>query len=180
MALGRRVSQVQGGRVTRLVAAPRGDVYQPPAWQRPSGVASAHAGARDHPGRARRPRSRLFILDCPVAAVQAALAAHRCAQVCAAAPCPIGGMGRLQAVEGRKVLITWVRCVAGQGAAQGAYGRGSSRVKKNVAPCSTAASAQMRPPCRWIMRCTVASPMPVPSYSAALCSRWKGLKSLAA
>jgi hypothetical protein len=29
-----------------------------------------------------------------------------------------------------------------------------------VAPCSTAASAQIRPPCRWMMRCTIASPTP--------------------
>src|SRR5712672_4596615 len=47
---------------------------------------------------------------------------------------------------------------------------GDSTVKKNVAPCSSSASAQIRPPCLRIMRCTIASPTPVPSKSRVLCS----------
>src|SRR5947208_4875453 len=38
----------------------------------------------------------------------------------------------------------------------------------------------MRPPCRVMMRRTVARPMPVPSKSAAECSRWNTPNSLSA
>ena len=47
-----------------------------------------------------------------------------------------------------------------------ASGGGGSSVKKNVAPCSGFDSAQISPPWRWTMRCTVASPIPVPSNSS--------------
>src|SRR5580704_16230587 len=47
-----------------------------------------------------------------------------------------------------------------------------SSVKKNVAPFSTSASAQIVPPCRRTMRATVASPTPVPSNCSGRCSRW--------
>src|SRR5947208_16139375 len=47
----------------------------------------------------------------------------------------------------------------------------SSSVKKNTAPWSTLASAQILPPCRRTMRCTVASPTPVPSNSLGRWSR---------
>ena len=40
--------------------------------------------------------------------------------------------------------------------------------------------AQTRPPCRWMMRCTLARPMPVPSNSSWLCRRWKTPNSLSA
>src|SRR6185436_19564782 len=53
-------------------------------------------------------------------------------------------------------------------------------VNRNVAPRPGAASAQMRPPWRARMRCTVARPMPVPSNWSARCSRWKTPKSLPA
>ena len=53
----------------------------------------------------------------------------------------------------------------------------SSSVKENVVPCPTTDSAQMRPPCRLMMRCTVASPMPEPANCASLCSRWKAQNS---
>src|SRR5262249_52740888 len=53
-------------------------------------------------------------------------------------------------------------------------------VKNKVAPSSTSACAQMTPPWRWVMRCTVAKPMPVPSNSLAPCSRWKGTNSFSA
>ena len=43
----------------------------------------------------------------------------------------------------------------------------ASKVKKKVAPLPSSPSAQIRPPCRSIMRCTVARPMPVPSNSSA-------------
>lgn len=43
--------------------------------------------------------------------------------------------------------------------------------KKKVAPFPISASAQIRPPCFRTMRCTVASPIPVPSNSSALCNR---------
>jgi hypothetical protein len=39
-------------------------------------------------------------------------------------------------------------------------------VKKNSAPRSTAPVAQVRPPCRAMILCTVASPTPVPGNSA--------------
>ena len=39
------------------------------------------------------------------------------------------------------------------------------RVKKNVAPLPISPSAQTRPPCRSMMRFTVASPIPLPSKS---------------
>src|SRR5258708_7913452 len=39
-------------------------------------------------------------------------------------------------------------------------------VKKNVAPSSTFASAQILPPCLRIMRCTIARPTPVPQNPA--------------
>src|SRR5258708_35802432 len=39
---------------------------------------------------------------------------------------------------------------------------GDSTVKKNVAPFSSSASAQIRPPCLRIMRCAIAMPTPVP------------------
>src|SRR5262249_9166663 len=57
-------------------------------------------------------------------------------------------------------------------------GRGSE--KENVAPESTAPSAQVRPPCFWMILRTLASPMPVPSKSSAPWSRWKTPKSLPA
>ena len=38
----------------------------------------------------------------------------------------------------------------------------------------------MRPPCRWIIRCTVASPIPVPGNSSSRWSRWQAPKSLPA
>lgn len=41
------------------------------------------------------------------------------------------------------------------------------RVKRNVVPLPTSASAQMRPPWREMIRCTVARPIPVPSKSSA-------------
>ena len=41
-----------------------------------------------------------------------------------------------------------------------------------------APSAQVRPPWRWTMRRTFARPMPVPSNSSSLCSRWKTPNSL--
>ena len=50
-------------------------------------------------------------------------------------------------------------------------------VKRNVAPSPGRASAQIRPPCRWITRCAVASPIPEPGNSAVRCSRWKGPNS---
>src|SRR5690606_16509007 len=53
-------------------------------------------------------------------------------------------------------------------------------VKKNAAPLPGAASAQIRPPWRWTMRCTVASPMPVPGNSSVLCRRWNAPNSLSA
>src|SRR6266849_396885 len=56
----------------------------------------------------------------------------------------------------------------------------SPSVKKKVAPSSTAASTQIRPPCREIIRCAVARPIPVPSNSESWCSRWNGAKSLPA
>jgi len=40
------------------------------------------------------------------------------------------------------------------------------------------ALGQMRPPCRVMMRRTVASPTPVPSNSAAECRRWNTPNSL--
>jgi len=43
-----------------------------------------------------------------------------------------------------------------------------------------APSAQMRPPWRSIIRCTVASPIPVPGNSDSVCRRWNGLNSLLA
>src|SRR6266545_5761748 len=54
------------------------------------------------------------------------------------------------------------------------------RVKKNVDPLPTSLSAQTRPPWRCTIRWTVARPMPVPSNSAMLCSRWKAPKSFCA
>src|SRR5262249_60110108 len=54
----------------------------------------------------------------------------------------------------------------------------SPRVKKKAAPWSGFPSAQMRPPWRWTIRATVASPMPVPSNSASEWRRWKARKSL--
>ena len=39
-------------------------------------------------------------------------------------------------------------------------------------------SAQILPPCLEMIRCTIASPMPVPSKSSAECKRWKTPKSL--
>ncbi len=46
-----------------------------------------------------------------------------------------------------------------------------STVKKNVAPCPTAPSAQTRPPWRRMIRSTVASPMPVPGKASSVWSR---------
>ncbi len=39
-----------------------------------------------------------------------------------------------------------------------------------VAPLPISASAQMRPPWRWMMRCAIDKPIPVPSNCSAL---WK-------
>ena len=39
------------------------------------------------------------------------------------------------------------------------------------APRSTSASAHTAPPCRWIIRWTIARPTPVPGNSSARCSR---------
>src|ERR1700704_5667402 len=50
----------------------------------------------------------------------------------------------------------------------------SPSVKKKVAPSPTAALAQIRPPCRATILCTVASPIPVPSNSESWCSLWNG------
>src|SRR6185503_1335205 len=50
-------------------------------------------------------------------------------------------------------------------------------VKWKVAPWPTMPSAHTRPPWRWMIRCTVASPIPVPGNSLARCSRWKGPNS---
>lgn len=44
---------------------------------------------------------------------------------------------------------------------------GLPKVKEKVAPWPTAAATQMRPPCREMMRRTVANPIPVPSNSAS-------------
>src|SRR6266700_3387062 len=54
------------------------------------------------------------------------------------------------------------------------------RVKKNVLPFPGSLSAQIRPPWRLRMRCTMASPMPLPSNSAAGCNRWNGSNSFPA
>src|SRR5689334_19002707 len=40
-------------------------------------------------------------------------------------------------------------------------GRCTGKVKWNVAPPPCVDSARISPPCRWITRCTIASPMPV-------------------
>src|SRR5204862_431916 len=54
------------------------------------------------------------------------------------------------------------------------------RVKWNVAPRSGTLSAHTRPPCRCTMRCTRASPTPVPSNSSARCRRPNTWNSLSA
>src|SRR6185503_16432802 len=55
-----------------------------------------------------------------------------------------------------------------------------SIVKEKHAPASTPPSAHTRPPCRWTMRCTVASPMPVPGKSLTACRRWNAPNNLSA
>ena len=45
------------------------------------------------------------------------------------------------------------------------------RVKKNVAPWPTAASAHSVPPCRAMARLVVAKPIPLPGNSDGKCSR---------
>src|SRR6202167_513256 len=45
-------------------------------------------------------------------------------------------------------------------------------VKKKVAPRSSSASTQTRPPCFLMIRSTVAKPIPLPSNSSATCKRW--------
>jgi hypothetical protein len=74
--------------------------------------------------------------------------------------------------------------MASYAAAEAWYDAGTfctpSKSKKNVAPWPTELSARMRPPCRWIIRCTVASPMPVPGNSSSRWRRWKAPKSLSA
>src|ERR1700684_3618780 len=45
-------------------------------------------------------------------------------------------------------------------------------VKKKVAPRSSSASTQTRPPCFLMIRSTVAKPIPLPSNSSAKCRRW--------
>src|SRR2546422_5597624 len=57
---------------------------------------------------------------------------------------------------------------------------GAPNVKKKVAPLLSSASAQMRPPCLWIIRWTIARPTPAPSKSSGRCSRWKTPNSLSA
>src|SRR5581483_1210549 len=57
---------------------------------------------------------------------------------------------------------------------------GAGRVKVKRAPLPFSACAQMRPPWRWTMRCTVASPIPLPGNSASVCRRWNGENSAAA
>src|SRR5688572_23749196 len=58
--------------------------------------------------------------------------------------------------------------------------REEGRLKKKVAPLPTSASAHTRPPCRVIIRCTNASPTPVPSNSVILCRRWNTPNNLSA
>src|SRR5690606_34393095 len=53
-------------------------------------------------------------------------------------------------------------------------------VKKKVAPSSGAASAQTSPPCRRMMRWTIASPTPVPGKSVSAWSRWNTPNNLSA
>ena len=48
-----------------------------------------------------------------------------------------------------------------------------ARLKKKVAPLPGCDSAQIRPPCLWMIRCTVARPIPVPANSRASWNRWK-------
>lgn len=50
------------------------------------------------------------------------------------------------------------------------------KVKENFAPSPTVLSAQIVPPCRWIMRRTVANPMPLPGNRDCSCSLLKGVK----
>src|ERR1700722_11998471 len=44
--------------------------------------------------------------------------------------------------------------------------------KRKVEPCPGCDSTEMLPPWRSTMRLHTANPMPVPSYSVRLCSRW--------
>lgn len=53
-------------------------------------------------------------------------------------------------------------------------------LKKNAAPLSTSPSAQHFPPCLVTILFTFASPIPIPSKSLVLCSRWKTPNSLSA
>src|ERR1700675_80052 len=48
----------------------------------------------------------------------------------------------------------------------------SARAKRNVEPCPGWDSTEMLPPCRSTIFLQMANPMPVPSNSSRLCSRW--------
>ena len=56
----------------------------------------------------------------------------------------------------------------------------SASVNRKVAPSPTTPSAQIRPPWRRTIRCTVARPMPVPGNSRGECSRLNGANNLSA
>jgi transposase len=60
----------------------------------------------------------------------------------------------------------------GRGWGVWSMGATTGRVKDPVAPWCTAPSAQSRPPCRWMRRCTVARPRPGPGHFVSRCRRW--------
>src|SRR6185312_141056 len=56
----------------------------------------------------------------------------------------------------------------------------AGKEKWKCAPWSSSPSAQTRPPCRAMIRCTFAKPIPVPGNSEAPCRRWNTPNSLSA
>src|SRR5690606_25552631 len=85
-------------------------------------------------------------------------------------------------IQGRQRQLNVVLAVLGEQNLSNGRDHGFSlhlgSVTTNVAPRSTSPTAEMRPPCRTIVRLTLARPMPVPSNSLDRCSRWNTPKSL--
>ena len=79
----------------------------------------------------------------------------------------------LQRTE-RELLVAWIVFDQQQ------HWRPYPIVNRTVVPFSGSDSSQILPPCRWIIRCVTARPMPVPGKVPTPCSRWNGVNSLCA